>query len=183
MRGVGLSAPRSLAALMLLLAPPLPSIALAAPSVRAASAGPTLRFTGYVVDQAAILTSEERSRLSRRLGRFQRTTGHQLAVVTVNSLAGEDVATFTTRLAKRWGVGRKGIDDGIVILLAPHDHAARIATGRGLERRLPDAVCKRIMGTVIVPHLVRGHYDRALESGAAAIIRRLSFPSDSSRSP
>jgi uncharacterized protein len=142
------------------------------PTLRAAEALP--RFTGYVVDQAEVLNGDERHSLTQRLGSFERETRHQLAVVTVKSLGGEDVATFTKRLSNRWGVGQKGINDGIVLLVAPHDRTARIAVGYGLERQLPDAFCQQIMERIMMPAVARGKVGLGVRAGVSAIIERLS---------
>lgn len=169
------------AALMLLMGPILPSLAAPPVVARSAVAGPTLRFTGYVVDQAGVLTPQERRRITRIAADFQRSSGHQLAVATVDDLRGEDVAAFATRLGTRWGVGRKGLDDGILIVLAPSDRAARIAVGRGLERRLPDAVCRRVMSGIMTPAFARGQFGRGIEAGVVALIHRLSLSHASHR--
>ncbi|PXA82967.1 hypothetical protein DMC47_44775 [Nostoc sp. 3335mG] len=133
----------------------------------------TLPFSGYVVDQANLLSNTEGQALTDRLGRFQRETGHQMAVVTVTSLHGEDIKTFSTALAKRWGVGRKGVNDGILILVAPNERKTRIAIGLGLESELPDDVCRSIMNAAIVPPLANGAYGEGIDAGVTAIIERL----------
>ncbi|MDQ1228812.1 uncharacterized protein QE379_000238 [Sphingomonas sp. SORGH_AS 879] len=138
-----------------------------------ASADEPLQFTGYVVDQAQLLNSDEKQRLTLWLGRFQRETGHQLAVVTVKTLHGEDVKDFTMRLANRWGVGRKDLNDGIVILVAANDRKARIAVGIGLEQRLPDAFCQQVMSRIMVPAFAKARIGQGIERGVSAIIERL----------
>jgi uncharacterized protein len=161
--------------LLILVLPPAASVTLAKP----VAAGPptsladTLPFTSYVVDQAGVLTREERRRLIDRLGRFQRETGHQMAVATVDSLAGEQVAAFSLRLATRWGVGRKDANDGILILLAPQDRSARIEVGLGLEQRLTNAFCATVMSGHMVPEFAQGRYGSGLERGVTAIIAKL----------
>jgi uncharacterized protein len=133
----------------------------------------TLPFAGYVVDQAHLLSDAEGRALTDRLGRFQHDTRHQMAVVTVTSLHGEDVKPFSMKLANRWGVGRKGFDDGILILVAPHEHEARIAVGRGLEQELPDDFCHGVLERAIMPSLAKGAYGDGIEAGVTAIIDRL----------
>ncbi len=142
----------------------------------AAVAAAPLRFTGYVVDQAGVLTPQQRQRLTQQLSRFQRETAHQMVVVTVNNLNGDDVARFTDRLGNRWGVGRRGINDGIVLLVAPNDRRARISVGSGLTRQLPDAVCQRVMDQVMIPAFKAGEVGLGIERGVAALLERLSFP-------
>lgn len=132
-----------------------------------------LRPIGNVVDQAKVLNDTEKERLTSLLLRFQTETGHQLVVVTVKSLLGEDVKDFTMRLANHWSIGRKGINDGIVILVAPHDRKARIAVGIGLEQQLPDAFCQHVMDRIMVPAFAKGQIGQGIEGGASVIIKRL----------
>lgn len=132
-----------------------------------------LEFTGYVVDQANVLRPDERSALTEQLGEFQRSTKHQLAVVTVKSLKGREIAEFTNALANRWGVGRKDVNDGIVVLVAPNDRKARISVGRGLKSRLPNAFCQGVMSNVMVPQFAKGHFGLGVKAGVTAIIQRL----------
>ena len=144
---------------------------------RPAVADAKLTFTGYVVDQAGVLGAAEQRKLTVLLDGFERETGHQFAVVTVDTLGGQDVAAFTTRLANRWGVGRKDINDGIVLLVAPHERKARIAVGYGLERELPDDFCQDVMDREMIPAFARGEIGAGVEAGVSAIIRRLAATS------
>jgi len=133
----------------------------------------SLKFTGYVVDQANLLDARQRRELTDILGRFQQNTKHQLAVVTVTSLSGEDVSVFTRALANRWGVGRRGANDGIVLLVAPNERKSRIAVGRGLEGRLTDPFCESIMSTQMVPAFKAGQFAKGINAGVRAIIKKL----------
>jgi uncharacterized protein len=137
------------------------------PAVQADAA---LAFTGFVVDQAGVLSSNERRRLTTKLGRLQQATGHQFAVVTVTSLHGKEIGRFTDALANRWGVGRMGIDDGIVLLVAPRERTVRISVGRGLERTLTDQLCAKILEKQILPAFRKGAIAAGVEAGVDAII-------------
>ncbi len=132
-----------------------------------------LAFTGFVVDDADLLDISTRRRLTAQLGAFQRGTGHQLVVVTVTDLHGEDVGRFATALGNRWGVGRKEANDGVVLLVAPHERKARIAVGRGLESQLSNARCAAIMDREIIPAFARGEMTAGIEAGVTAIIHSL----------
>ena len=161
-----------LRALLLLtaLATPLPACSQAAVPAQADK----LRFTGYVVDQAHVLSRGARRRPTEALGRLQRRTGHQFAVVTVAGLGGESVEAFTRRLANRWGVGRRGMDDGVVLLVAPSEHQVRVEVGRGLAPALPDAFCRQLLDRRVIPLLKSDDYDAGVEAGVQAIAARLS---------
>lgn len=165
---------RVLLALILALAPP--TLTACRPEVdppKAEKLDETLPFAGYVVDHAHLLSDAEGQALTDRLGRFQRETGHQMAVATVTSLHGEDIKAFSLTLAKRWGVGRRHVDDGILILIAPNEHKARIDVGLGLERALPNEACQAVMEQAIVPSLRRGAFGEGIAAGVTAIIDRL----------
>lgn len=143
----------------------------APPVVRVPAA--TLLPTGRVTDAAHVLSPKQRGRLSAKLEGLERSTRHQVAVVTVQTLGGRDVAEYTRDLSNRWGVGRKGYSDGVMLLVAPNQRKVRIAVGYGLERHLTHTVCQRIIDTKILPHFRRGDLPGGIEAGADAIIALL----------
>jgi uncharacterized protein len=114
---------------------------------QAAEAGSAVRLplTGPVVDEANIIPDEEENILSGKLAALERATHHQMVVVTVKSLEGEEIKPFTTNLANSLGVGRRGYNDGVVLLVAPNERKMRIAVGLGLEVSLPDDLCQQII--------------------------------------
>lgn len=97
-----------------------------------------------------------------------------MVVVTVPTLGGADIATFTRDLANSWGIGRKGHDDGVVILVAPNERKVRIAVGYGLENVLTHDLCKQIIDEQMLPRFRQGDLPGGIESGANAVIARLS---------
>lgn len=151
-----------------------PSNRDAAAPPAAAAAPASLALTGRVTDAADLLTPAQEASLSAKLERLERTTHHQMVVVTVPSLGGSDIATFTTNLANRWGIGRKGHDDGVVLLVAPNEKKVRIAVGYALEKTLTDAACKQIIQEQMLPNFRKGDLPRGIEAGADALIARLS---------
>ena len=138
-----------------------------------AGAAPSVPLVGRVTDAAHLLTRQEEARLSAKLEKLEKATQHQMVVVTVKSLDGDDVAAFTTRLANSWGIGRKGYDDGVVLLVASKERKARIAVGYGLEKQLPDILCRHIMAQKIVPRFREGDMAGGIEAGVNALIARL----------
>lgn len=131
-------------------------------------------LAGRVTDAAKVLTVEQEASLSAKLEELERATGHQMVVATVPTLGGQDVAQFTRNLANSWGIGRKGYDDGVVLLIAPNERKARIAVGYGLEKKLPDALCQQIMAEEIIPRFRQGKLASGIESGVNALVARLS---------
>ena len=137
-------------------------------------ASPVVALTGRVTDAAHILSAQQQAGLSAKLEELDERTKHQLVVVTVPTLNGRDVTDFTRDLANVWGIGRKGYNDGVVLLVAPHERKVRIAVGYGLEVRLTHDVCQQIIDQAMLPHFRHGDIPGGIEAGTEALITRLS---------
>src|SRR5215213_7604476 len=111
-----------------------------------------------VTDLTGTLSAQQRSALEERLAAFEKRKGAQLAVLLVPTTQPEQIEQYGIRVAEQWKVGRKGIDDGAILLVAIKDRALRIEVGYGLEGVLPDAVAKRIVEDYIVPHFKSGDF-------------------------
>lgn len=129
---------------------------------------PQMALAGRVTDAANVLIAEDENRLSARLARYEARTKHQMVVVTTPSLNGTRVDDFGTCLGHRWGIGRKGHDDGIVILIAPNERQMRIATGFGMERLLTDDKALEVIKQM-TPHFKQGDYAGGLSTGIDTI--------------
>jgi uncharacterized protein len=138
-----------------------------------AQARPKLPLAGRVTDAAEILDAAQEATLSTRLEQLERTTGHQMVVVTVPTLGGQDVAAFTRELGNAWGIGRAEENDGVVLLVAPHERKMRIAVGYGLERKLPDALCQQIIARLMLPRFRQADLPGGIDAGVKAVIDRL----------
>jgi uncharacterized protein len=118
--------------------------------------------TDYVSDNAHVLSPEAIARLDSICGQLDHTAANaQVAVVTVQSLDGDDAADYANALEDKWKIGRKGSDRGVLILLAVGDHKYRIDVGYGLEGILPDGKVGDI-GREMVPYLRANDYDGAV---------------------
>ena len=137
-----------------------------------ASAQPAVVLTGYVTDTAGIIDATREEALSKRLYALEQATGHQMVIVTVPSLNGQDIADFTTALANAWGIGRAEHDDGVVVLVAPNERKVRIAVGYGLEKTLTDALCGHIIEEQMLPRFRQGELATGIEAGATAVIKQ-----------
>ena len=144
-----------------------------APASEQSNSSATTGLTGRVADSAHIFSDAEKSVLSARLSHLEAETGHQLVIVTVPSLDGEDIAPFATRLFNAMGIGRKGIDDGVMILVAPNERKARIEVGKGLESKLSATLCSDIMQNSMIPQFKAGEFYGGVRSGADQLIRYL----------
>jgi uncharacterized protein len=123
-----------------------------------------------VTDLAAALDETARQALEARLAAFEQAKGGQIVVLTLDSTAQEDIAQYSIRVVDAWKLGRKGVDDGVLLLFAMQDRAMRIEVGRGLEGVIPDAVAKRVIAEVITPHFQRGEIAAGIDAGVSAII-------------
>jgi uncharacterized protein len=128
----------------------------------------SLKPQGYVSDFANVLDPQSRAQLEEYAGQVERATGVQMALVTLKSLDGEQIEDVTNTLYRQWGVGKKGKDEGIMLLLAVEDHRDRVEVGYGLEPILPDGFDGSILRG-IQPLLQQGADGRALISGAVQI--------------
>src|SRR3989338_10513453 len=143
-------------------------ISILAPlSLASALEVPPLR--GRLNDLAGLLPAERARALEERLARFERETGHQVALLTIPSLQGEDIEGFSIRVAENWKIGKKGFDNGVILLIARDDRKLRIEVGYGLEGVLPDALASRIIREVVVPRFRASDYAGGIEAGVEAI--------------
>jgi uncharacterized protein len=125
----------------------------------------SLKPQGYVSDFASVLDPQSRAQLEAYCARVEQVTGAQMALVTIKSLDGEPIEEVTNTLYRQWGVGKKGKDEGIMLLLAIQDHRDRIEVGYGLEPILPDGFDGGITRG-IQPLLRQGAYGPAMIAAA-----------------
>jgi len=128
-----------------------------------------LNATGYVNDFAGVFRPEQRQDLEQYLAELERKTTSQVSVVTVPSLEGNEIRDFANRLFERWGIGKKGKDNGVLLLAAVQDRKVWIEVGYGLEPSIPDARAGRILDEYVVPYFRQGDYGGGLSEGARAI--------------
>lgn len=127
-------------------------------------------LTGRVVDQAHLLSAEVSASLSADLAEHERRTGNQVVVLTLPSLEGEPLEEFSHRVATTWKLGRKGTDNGVLLLVVQGERKIRIEVGYGLEGTLTDAVSARIIRGEMVPRFRSGDIAGGIAAGAKAII-------------
>ncbi|MDD4933392.1 MAG: TPM domain-containing protein, partial [Methylacidiphilaceae bacterium] len=139
-----------------------------------AGLAPIPAFTSYVVDQVRLLSRRERSSLERELGRFARQKGSQVAVLIVGSTRPESAENYGIRVLEEWKLGRKGIDDGILLLIATEERTVRIEVGYGLEETISDAEAKRIIEERILPFFKTGQFFSGISIGIEAILAKIS---------
>ena len=137
----------------------------------AAEDAPIPPLAGRVVDINATLTAEQRRELEASLEAFEKRKGSQIAVLITGTSFPEPIESFSLRVAEAWKIGRKGVDDGIVVVVARSDQAMRIEVGYGLEGAVPDAVAKRLIEEEFIPRFREGDFYGGLRAGLDRLMR------------
>jgi uncharacterized protein len=138
-----------------------PHEAITAPSPAAA----VPNQSGWVTDIAGVLTQAQREQLSTLLSDYYRETHHQMELLTVTSLGGEPLETYSLRVANAWGLGCRGVDDGVLVTLAMQERKVRIELGKGMKRFISDAQAKSIIDGTMTAAFAKGDFSAGLESG------------------
>lgn len=139
--------------------------ALAVLSLRAQEPLPVPPLTGRVVDATKTLSPGEIQQTETRLAALERDKGVQIAVLIVATTAPEDIESFGIRIAEQWKIGRKGVDDGLIVIIAKNDRAMRLEVGYGLEGVIPDAVANRLINEYFIPRFREGDWAGGLMAG------------------
>jgi len=151
---------------------------------------PVPALTGHMVDGAGMLDAGQRARLEAVLADYEAQTGSQIAVLTVKTTEPEAIEQFSIRVVEAWKLGRKGVDDGVLLVVAPNNPAAlrrlRIEAGRGVQGVLTDAQSKRVLEDVIAPHFREKNYYEGLVAGVgslATLLNQEKFPAPPAQAP
>ncbi len=123
---------------------------------------------GYVSDFARVLDASALAQIESYCATVEQSTGAQIAVVTLSSLEGEPIEDFTNNLFRRWGIGQKGKNEGVMLLLAIRDRKSRVEVGYGLEPVMPDGFVGSVLREM-APSLKEGNYGQAVLAGTAEI--------------
>ena len=115
-------------------------------------------FDAFISDNAKVLNQSTRDNINAFLWDLQKKTGADIAVVTVNSLDGRSIEETALEIGRKYKLGKKGEDNGAVILVAPNDRKMRIEIGYGLEGIIPDGKAGRIRDEDMIPYFQKGDY-------------------------
>jgi uncharacterized protein len=158
----------------------------AVPSLHAQELVAVPPLTSPVTDVAGILTPDQSAALDAKLRAFEQAKGSQVAVLVVPTTQPEEIEQYAIRVAEAWKLGREGVDDGALLLVAVQDRRVRIEVGYGLEGVLPDATANRIIDEVIVPAFRGGDYYGGISTGVDRMLRIVEgepLPEPERRSP
>jgi uncharacterized protein len=129
--------------------------------------------TRWATDTTGFLQPQTVVALDARLRAYQSRTGHQVLVYVAPTTGDTPTEDWAVRAFARWKVGRKGLDDGLVLFVFPSDRKVRIEVGYGLEPIVPDATAARIIRDTIAPKLRAGRADEAVTAGVADVLRTI----------
>jgi uncharacterized protein len=156
--------PLWLAALLLaLLAWARPALALPVPALR-----------GHVNDDADLLSPAAEQRLEQNLTAYEQKTQQQFALLTVPTLDGDALEDFSIRVVEQWKLGKKGKDDGLLLLIVKNDRKLRIEVGYGLEGDVTDAFSARVIRNVLAPALRAGQAEQGIDQAFRVLMQKAS---------
>ncbi len=144
--------------------------ALAAPSFP--------KLTGRVTDAAGILPADTVAALDAKLAALEKTTTTQLVVATVPDLQGLEIDEYGYQLGRAWGIGQKGTNNGVLLIVAPNERKVRIEVGYGQEGTLTDALTSQIIRRNIIPYFKAGDMAGGVTAGTEALLQLLALPAD-----
>ncbi len=128
-------------------------------------------LTRRVTDLTSTLSAGQVAALEGKLEAFEAAKGSQIAVLIVPTTQPEDIAQFGIRVADQWKVGRKKIDDGVILIVAKNDRKLRLEVGYGLEGAIPDAIAKRVIAETITPYFRGGDFYGGIDAGVTQLMR------------
>lgn len=121
-------------------------------------------LTAPVMDTANMMSPQARQNLNQQLLQFTQQRGSRIVILTVPTIAPEEPFDYATRVMDSWKLGRKGIDDGVLLLLVRDERKSFLAPSRGLEGAIPDAYAKRLLDDVLAPQLKNGKVDEGINN-------------------
>ena len=130
-------------------------------------------LTGRVTDNAQILSDETRKAITANLKAHEEKTTNQIAVLTVPTLEGVSIEEYAVTVFNTWKLGKKGKDNGILLIVASKDRKMRIEVGYGLEGTMTDGIAGSIIRNAMTPFFKNNDYDRGMDEGVRAIINVL----------
>jgi uncharacterized protein len=152
-------------------------VLLCAAPVRAASLAqdvlPVPALSGRVIDQTATLSEPQRAALDAKLAAFEAQAGPQIVLLLVPTTAPEDITSYAQRVADSWKIGRKQVGDGLLVVVAKNDRAARIEVAKALEGAVPDLAARQIIDRALVPAFRANDHAGGLDAAVDMLIGRI----------
>lgn len=132
---------------------------------------PIPKLAGRVTDTAHVLQANDRARIEKMLDKYERETFHQIAVLTIPTLAGEEIEAFSLRVANAWALGQKGLDDGILVAMVMKDRIIRIQLRSGMEKYITNDDAKAVIDKKMIPAFKKADYAGGLQAGLEELMK------------
>ena len=132
---------------------------------------PVPERAGRVTDKANVLKADDRARIEKALDQYERETFHPIALLTIPTLAGEPIESFSRRVASAWKLGQKGLDNGILLTVAMKEKIVRIELGQGMQKYISNDDAEEVIENHIIPSFNRGDYVRGIQAGIIELMR------------
>lgn len=161
-------------------------LALAALAASAADTIPVPKLSGRVIDLSGTLDASQQQAIAAKLAAFEQAKGSQVAVLLVPTIGTETIEEFATRVTDEWKLGRAGVDDGVLFVVAKQERRMRIQTGRGVQGVLTDALSRRIIAERVSPRFRAGDFAGGINDGVDAILKAIegeSLPAPAQSAP
>ncbi|MDP3619795.1 MAG: TPM domain-containing protein [Ramlibacter sp.] len=142
---------------------------LAASGLYAQNVLPVPALTAHVIDQTNTLDPIQRQGLEDQLTALEAAKGSQVVILLVSTTQPEDISSYANRISNEWKIGRKGVGDGLLLVVAKDDRKVRIEVAKTLEGAIPDLAARRIIDEAITPEFRKGDYAAGLRAGVAQI--------------
>src|SRR3954462_5790383 len=134
------------------------------------------KLSGRVVDAANLLSDQDKAELDQRLAAVEKASSRQLVIATLPDLQGHEIEDYGYKLGRAWGIGQKGANNGIILIVAKNDRKMRIEVGYGLEPVITDALSGQIIAEMMTPAFKKGDYAGGIEAGIDALAAQLQAP-------
>lgn len=138
---------------------------------------------GYLLDQAGLLSAEEATRVRQKLAHIEANSKNEIAVLILPRLDGETIDDVAYKTFNSWGIGKKGEDNGVLLVVSVEDRKSRIETGKGVGGELTDLQSKEILDKNLKPHFQKAQYGNGIESAVDAISSTLESRADVKTEP
>ena len=123
-----------------------------------------------IYDEVGVLSEQDKKRLNDKLIKYEDSTSTEIEVIIIPSTKGEDINFLATKFGQKWKIGKKNVDNGVVFLIATQDKTLSIQQGRAVEQYLTASVSGQIIDYLVIPHLKKGDWYKAIDEGTNAIM-------------
>ncbi len=130
-------------------------------------------YSGYVTDTAHLIDLETQAQINSQITFIEQNTSVEIAVLTVDDLSGLDIETYAVEVFEKWKIGKRDLDNGILILVSKNDRQVRIEVGYGLEDEIPDLVANDIIENHMVPEFKKGNFGSGISRAVNQIATRV----------